>query len=76
MHLLVPLAVVVLGLAVSYVIQRRATSRYDYHCTRCDATIPLSPLAATVAPHRMGSKFTRCPNCGAWSWLEPVPKER
>ncbi|KHL01396.1 hypothetical protein LK10_16070 [Sinomonas humi] len=69
------IAVVVLAFAVSYAIQRKLTSMFDYHCRRCDATFALTPAAAAVAPHSMGKKFGRCPNCGAWSWLEPVPKE-
>lgn len=72
---LVPVIVVLGALTVQFVVQKNLTSRYDYRCSRCGQTFELSPMAATIAPHRIGGrKLTRCPHCGSWSWAEPTPK--
>ena len=72
---LIPVIVVVLGFGVNLLVQQTLTSRYDYRCDRCAATFSLSPATAAGAPHKMGgAKYVKCPNCGARSWVTPVPK--
>jgi DNA-directed RNA polymerase subunit RPC12/RpoP len=67
--------VVVGALAVQFTVQKNLVGRYDYRCSRCGRAFELSPLAATVAPHRLGgSKLARCSHCGSWSWVERIPK--
>ena len=70
-----PIVVIGVGLVVMYVVQSRVTATVDYTCGRCGQRFDLTPLAATLAPHRMGSKWVRCPECGAWSWAAPHPKD-
>jgi DNA-directed RNA polymerase subunit RPC12/RpoP len=70
--------VVVIGgsFLVQLIVQQGITSRYDYQCGTCGRTFSLTPLAASVAPHRFGgSKLARCPHCGVRSWVSPVPKQ-
>jgi hypothetical protein len=68
--------IVVLVMAMGYyAYQRGQMSRYFFHCSRCRTSFPLSPLGASLAPQRYGgSKYGRCPGCGEWSWLDPVPR--
>ena len=73
---LVTFVVIAAAFLVQFYIQRGVTSRYDYQCGNCGRAFELTPLAASLAPHRMGGrKFVRCPSCGSWSWVSPVPKE-
>jgi DNA-directed RNA polymerase subunit RPC12/RpoP len=71
----IPVAVIGAGFIVQFLVQQGITSRYDYQCDNCGRTFSLTPLAASVAPHRFGgSKIARCPHCGVRSWVSPVPK--
>jgi DNA-directed RNA polymerase subunit RPC12/RpoP len=73
---IIPVAVIGVGFVAQFVFQQGMTSRYDYQCGNCGRTFSLTPLAASVAPHRFGgSKFVKCPYCGARSWVSPVPKQ-
>ncbi len=71
---LLPVVLIAVAFAGSYVVQRGRASQYNYRCDNCGNVFSLSPLTATVAPHRMGQKRVRCPSCGARSWATPVPK--
>ena len=72
---IVPLVVVVV-LAGQFVFQRSLMSRYDYLCGDCGQTFSLTPLTASLAPHRFGGrKWVRCPHCGVRSWVSMVPKQ-
>ena len=72
---LIPIVLIPLGLLVQFVVQQGITKRYDYQCTNCGQTFSLTPLLASVTPHRFGgSKFAKCPYCGVRSWVSPVPK--
>lgn len=72
---LIPLVVVVVGFVAQFFLQLNTRSRYDYRCRSCGSTFSPSPLALTLAPHRLGGlKYTRCPRCGVRSWVEPVAK--
>jgi DNA-directed RNA polymerase subunit RPC12/RpoP len=76
-HVFIPIAVIAFGLVVQFSVQRVVTRRYSYQCNKCGRTFDLSPMAATLAPHRMGgSKLVKCRQCGSWSWASPVPKDR
>jgi len=73
----VPILVVVAVLLLSHAVNRTLTSRFDYRCGACDELFSLSPWVATIAPHRFGGyKYARCPRCGSFAWMAPVPKER
>ena len=73
---LIPIIVIPLGFLVQLVVQQGITSRYDYHCDNCGQTFSLNPVVASITPHRFGgSKFAKCPHCGARSWVSPVPKQ-
>ena len=73
---IIPVTLIGAGLIVQLFVQQGITSRYDYQCGNCGQTFSLTPLAASVAPHRFGgSKLARCPHCGARSWVWPVPKQ-
>lgn len=72
---LIVLILVAAGFFAQFLVQRGMTSRYDYQCDKCGTTFSLTPGRASIAPHRPGgSKFVRCPNCSARSWVSPVPK--
>jgi DNA-directed RNA polymerase subunit RPC12/RpoP len=67
------LAVIVIPLA--FAAQFVYSSRFDWRCENCGHTVTVSPVAAALSPHRVGGKkYARCPDCGARSWLTPVPK--
>jgi len=75
-HGLIAVVVIAAAFGVQFCIQRGLTSRFDYQCGKCGQTFQLTPLGASLAPHRMGGgKFVRCPFCGARSWAPPVPKD-
>jgi DNA-directed RNA polymerase subunit RPC12/RpoP len=72
---IIPVVFVIAGFLVQLMVQQGITSRYDYQCDNCGHRFSLTPLAASVAPHRFGgSKFVKCPDCGVRSWVAPVPK--
>jgi DNA-directed RNA polymerase subunit RPC12/RpoP len=71
-----PVILVAVAFTAQFMFQRVMTSRYDYLCGNCGQTFSLTPLTASIAPHRFGgSKFVKCPHCGARSWVSPVPKQ-
>ncbi len=71
-----PVIVVVGALLVSFLVQKRLSSHYDYRCEGCGHTFSLSPVAMVVAPHRIGGrKWVKCPSCGRLSWVTPVSRE-
>jgi DNA-directed RNA polymerase subunit RPC12/RpoP len=73
---IIPVIVIGVGFAALFIFQQGMTSRYDYECDNCGQTFSLTPLAASVAPHRFGgNKFVKCPHCGVRSWVSPVPKQ-
>ena len=69
-----PILIIAIALIGGYLIQSRVTARVDYQCGECEHRFSLTPLMAMIAPHRMGSKWVRCPHCGARTWANPVPK--
>ena len=72
----IPLIIIPAGVAASYLVQRARSSRYDYRCGNCGQTFALAPLAGALAPHRFGGqKWFRCPHCGRFSWVTPVPRQ-
>lgn len=71
---MLPVVLIAAGFAAQYVVQRGRTRQYDYRCGNCGNVFSLSPLAASLAPHRMGQKWVRCPRCGVRSWATPVAK--
>lgn len=71
-----PVIVIALVFITQLIFQQVITSRYDYQCDNCGRTFSLTPLAASIAPHRLGgSKFVKCPHCGVRSWASAVPKQ-
>lgn len=73
---IVPVVVIGIALVAQLVVQQGITSRYDYRCGNCGQRFSLTPLAASIVPHRFGgSKFVKCPHCGVRSWVTPVPKQ-
>ena len=72
---LIPVVVIAAVLVVQFFVQRYMLTRYDYQCGRCGATFSPTALSLVLAPHRLGgSKYMRCPQCGRYSWVAPVPK--
>jgi hypothetical protein len=72
---LVLVAVLLLGFFVSYLVHRRTMNAFDYRCMNCGNIFSISPLLATVTPHRLGGrKLARCSLCGLRSWVTPIPK--
>ncbi len=72
---LIPLLVIAAGFLANYFVQRNRSAAFDYRCDSCGETFSLSPLAGAIAPHRLvGRKWIRCPRCGSFSWVTPVPK--
>ncbi|MDA8440709.1 MAG: hypothetical protein M0Z51_17880 [Propionibacterium sp.] len=69
-----PIIILVAGLVAMYLIQTRMSARFDYECATCGHRFSLSPGLATIAPHSMGRKWVRCPECGARTWATRVPK--
>jgi DNA-directed RNA polymerase subunit RPC12/RpoP len=70
---LVLVIVVLLALGISYAVHRRTARTRKYRCMNCGNIFRLSPLLATISPHRLGGrKYTSCPLCGARSWVTPV----
>jgi DNA-directed RNA polymerase subunit RPC12/RpoP len=75
-HELTPLIVVVGMIGVQFAVQSTLRNRFDYRCGNCGQTFSPSTLGLVLAPHRFGGmKYTRCPHCGKWSWVSPVPKQ-
>lgn len=73
---IIPVVVIGVGFVAQFIFQQGITSRYDYQCDNCGQTFSLTPLTASVTPHRFGgSKFAKCPYCGVRSWVSPVPKQ-
>lgn len=71
----IPVVIIAVGFAVQFLVQRNMLTRYDYQCGNCGATFSPTALSLSLAPHRFGgSKYMRCPRCGRWSWVAPVPK--
>lgn len=71
-----PVIVIGAAFAAQFIFQQVLTSKYDYQCGNCGRTFSLTPLAASIAPHRFGgSKLVKCPHCGDRTWASPVPKE-
>ncbi|MCL2779930.1 MAG: zinc-ribbon domain-containing protein [Actinomycetia bacterium] len=69
-RVLLPIAVIVIALAASYLVQRQRG--YQYRCPSCGTRFRVSPTAAIVAPHRLGGeKLVRCPRCHAMRWAAP-----
>jgi DNA-directed RNA polymerase subunit RPC12/RpoP len=71
---MLPVVLIVAAFAVQYVVQSSIVRRYDYRCDTCGSVFSLPPLAASLAPHRMGQKWVRCPSCGVRSWAAPIPR--
>jgi DNA-directed RNA polymerase subunit RPC12/RpoP len=72
-----PIVLVAAGFLFQFQLQRQRTltDMYGYRCGNCGNQFDLSPLAATFAPPRTGgSKFVRCPSCGARAWAARVPR--
>lgn len=72
---LVPLVAIAVGFLINWSLQRNRSARYDYRCENCGQIFSLSPLTGAVSPHRFGGqKWIRCPACGSFSWVTPMPK--
>jgi DNA-directed RNA polymerase subunit RPC12/RpoP len=72
---LIPVVIIAVGFIVQFFFQRNVLTRYDYQCGSCGATFSPAALSLALAPHRpVGRKYMRCPQCGRWSWVTPVPK--
>jgi DNA-directed RNA polymerase subunit RPC12/RpoP len=72
---LIPVVIIAIGFVVQFFVQRNVLTRYDYQCGNCGATFSPTALSLALAPHRPGGrKYMRCPQCGRWSWVAPVPK--
>jgi DNA-directed RNA polymerase subunit RPC12/RpoP len=72
---LAPILLVPAVFVVQLVVQKNLMSRFDYRCGDCGRRFELSPLAASVAPHRFGgAKLVQCPHCGTRTWASPVRK--
>lgn len=48
---------------------------FDYQCEICGAIFNLPFSLAVMSLHMMGRKYVKCPHCGQWSWVSPIPKE-
>ena len=76
-QVLIVVVVVAAAFALQLFVQQGITNKYDYQCGKCGATFSMSPVQASIAPHRLGgSKYTKCPSCGARSWVSPVPRQQ
>lgn len=68
---LIAIVVIPLALGTQFVV----ASRYDWRCQSCGQIFSLSPVAAALMPHSFGGrKLSKCPDCGARTWVSPVPK--
>lgn len=70
-----PIIVIVLGVVFVFMTWSQRTRYFDYQCKNCGAVFNLPFSVAVVSPHMMGRKYVKCPHCGQWSWVSPVPKE-
>jgi DNA-directed RNA polymerase subunit RPC12/RpoP len=72
---LLPIVVILFALLISYVAHRRTASLLEYRCSNCGNVFHLSPIEATISPHRLGGrKYARCALCGARTWVTRLPK--
>lgn len=39
-----------------------------YTCLDCNKEFKISPIVDLVSPHKMDSKYLKCPHCGKKSW--------
>lgn len=67
--------IILLAVVFSLLIANWRTQNFDYQCEKCGARFNLQPLIAVFSLHMMGKKFVKCPNCGRWCWVSPIPKE-
>lgn len=69
--------IIILAIVAIFVAfwQRRTSSNFDYQCGNCGAIFSLPTWQAVIAPHAMGRKLVKCPNCGSMTWATPVRKE-
>ncbi len=61
-------------IVIAFIWQRWMNRHFDYQCENCRAVFPLPIWQGVFAPHAMGRKLVRCPNCGQMSWVSPVNK--
>lgn len=68
---------IVMGILVVFLVKMLnwRVRNFNYQCQICGAifTIPLS--VEIISFHIMGRKYVKCPHCGQWSWVTPIPKE-
>jgi len=69
-----PLLLIPAALGVNYLVQRGRSASHVYECGSCGVRSELSAASLTFAPHSMGRKYTRCPACGRFTWMTPVPR--
>jgi DNA-directed RNA polymerase subunit RPC12/RpoP len=74
MNRLIPIIVVAIVTVFVAFSQRWMISNFDYQCANCGEIFGLSTLQAMIAPHAMGKKLVKCPNCGKVIWATPVRK--
>ena len=74
MNRLNPIIVLVIATVSVVFWQRWMTSNFDYQCVNCGEMFSLSTLQAMIAPHAMGKKLVKCPNCEKVTWATHVRK--
>ena len=69
--LIIPIAIIIL-----IVLKSAMGKSIQYQCENCGQLFHIPPIDGIVAPHSMGRKYVKCPNCGMATWASPVCKNR
>jgi DNA-directed RNA polymerase subunit RPC12/RpoP len=74
-RIVLPLIILAFALGVNFRVQQRLVGQFDYQCGSCGTQFALTPLAASLAPHKFGGyKYVKCPSCRRRGWAQRVPK--
>jgi predicted RNA-binding Zn-ribbon protein involved in translation (DUF1610 family) len=74
MEKLIPIIIVALAVAFVAFWQRWIAGNFDFQCAKCGEVFSLPAWQAMIAPHAMGRKLVKCPNCGEMTWATLVHK--
>jgi DNA-directed RNA polymerase subunit RPC12/RpoP len=66
--------IVVLALIAALAMQNWRQRHYDYQCESCGQKFNLPAWKDVLAVHMLAKKYVKCPKCGRWGWVRPVPK--
>ena len=70
-----PLITIVVVVVFAIMAMNWRVRNFDYECETCGARFNLPLSASLISFHMLGRKYVKCPHCGQWSWVNPIPKQ-